>query len=197
MGPSVGVALRALATWSGAVAGLLSILVGSLVPTAVVLPSGDGWQLQPLGITLQVPALLLAALVAGPRSGLLAAVAYLSMGLFQLPVFHEGGGVGYLLDPGFGYLAGFVPAAWVTGKLARRGGHKDPLALAAVAAIGLVVIHLCGLSNLLLGALAGRWGENASALLIGYSLALLPQLLLCCAVGLLAWPLRRLLLLSS
>lgn len=196
--------MRALATWSGAIAGLLLILVGGLVPAAITLPQiGSatlqplGWTLQPLGVTLQVPALLLTALVAGPRSALLAAVAYLSVGLFRLPVFHEGGGIGYLLDPGFGYLAGFVPAAWVSGKLARRSGSMDPLALAAIAAIGLAVIHLCGLTNLLLGALAGRWGENGSLLLINYSLALLPQLLLCCAVGLLAWLLRRLLLVSS
>lgn len=190
-------ALRALATWSGAITGLLLILVGGLVPATLPLPGGDGWALQPLGVTLQVPALLFTALVAGPRSALLAAVAYLSVGLFQLPVFHEGGGVGYLLDPGFGYLAGFVPAAWVSGKLARQNGMDDPLVLAAVAAFGLLVIHLCGLANLLLGNLAGRWGQEGLALVIAYSLALLPQLLLCCAVGLLAWLLRRILLVPS
>ena len=189
--------MRALATWSGAIAGLLLILVGGLIPAAFPLPSAAGGiQLQTLGITLQVPALLLAALVAGPRSGLLAAVAYLSVGLFQLPVFHDGGGVTYLLDPGFGYLAGFIPAAWLVGKLSRQNGVEDPLSLGLIAAFGLLVIHLCGLTNLLLGTLAGRWGPSAGTLLLGYSLALLPQLLLCCAVGLLAWPLRRLLLIA-
>jgi len=34
-------------------------------------------------------------------------------------------------------------------------------------------------------------------LALSYSLALLPQLLLCCAVGLLAWLLRRLLLVTT
>ncbi len=190
-------ALRALATWSGAIAGLLLILIGNLVPAAIPVHGADGWSVRPLGITLQVPALLLTALVCGHRSATLAAVAYLSVGLFQLPVFHDGGGIGYLLDPGFGYLAGFLPAAWITGKLARQQGMDDPLTLAGAAAIGLVVLHLCGLANLLLGALAGRWGSDTLALVVGYSLALLPQLLLCCAAGVLAWPLRRLLLVSS
>jgi biotin transport system substrate-specific component len=189
--------LRALATWSGAIAGLLLILVGGLIPAAFPVPTDGGLHLQPLGITLQVPALLLTALVAGPRSALLAAVAYLSVGLFQLPVFHEGGGVAYLLDPGFGYLAGFIPAAWLVGKLSRQSGVDDPLSLAVLAGFGLLVIHLCGLTNLLLGTLAGRWGSAAGTLLLGYSMALLPQLLLCCAVGLLAWLLRRLLLIPS
>jgi biotin transport system substrate-specific component len=31
-------------------------------------------------------------------------------------------------------------------------------------------------------------------MLVGYGLALIPQLLLCCAAGLLAWVLRRILL---
>ena len=73
----------------------------------------------------------------------------------------------------------------------------DPLALAGAAAIGLVVLHLCGLTNLLLGSLAGRWGGDTLTLVVGYSLALLPQLLLCCAAGVLAWLLRRLLLVPS
>jgi biotin transport system substrate-specific component len=197
MGAAVEPPLRALATWSGAIAGLLLILVGGLLPAAFPLPEAGGWVLRPLGITLQVPALLLTALVAGPRSALLAAVAYLSVGLFQLPVFHEGGGLGYLLDPSFGYLAGFVPAAWLTGKLSRQSGVDDPLSLAVLAAFGLVVIHLCGLANLGLGSLAGRWGAAAMPLALSYSLALLPQLLLCSAVGLLAWLLRRLLLVTT
>ena len=189
--------MRALATWSGAIAGLLLIVVGGLVPSAFPFHDATGWSLRPLGITLQVPALLLTALVAGPRSALLAAVAYLSVGLFQLPVFHEGGGISYLLDPGFGYLAGFVPAAWVSGRLARQPDMGDPLNLAVVAGVGLIVIQVCGLSNLLLGALVGRWGSGVLPLVVGYSLAILPQLLLCCAVAVLALGLRRLLLIES
>ncbi|MBM5815469.1 MAG: biotin transporter BioY [Cyanobacteria bacterium K_Offshore_surface_m2_239] len=189
--------MRALATWSGAIAGLLLILAGGLVSAAIPFPDPSGWTLRPLGVTLQVPALLLIALIGGHRTALLAAVAYLFMGLFQLPVFHEGGGVSYLLDPGFGYLAGFVPAAWLTGKLARQPGMDDPLALTGAAVMGLFVLHLCGLANLTLGGLAGRWGDNTLALIVGYSLAFLPQLLLCCAAGLLAWGLRRLLLVTT
>ncbi|MFN6340455.1 MAG: biotin transporter BioY [Cyanobacteriota bacterium] len=189
--------LRALATWTGAIAGLLLILAGGLVSAAVPFPEAAGWSLRPLGVTLQVPALLLTALVGGHRTAVIAAVAYLSMGLFQMPVFHEGGGLGYLLDPGFGYLAGFVPAAWLSGKLARQSGMDGPLALTGAAVLGLLVMQLCGLANLLLGSLAGRWGGNTLALVVGYSLAILPQILLCCAVGLLAWVLRRLLLVST
>ena len=130
--------MRALATWSGAIAGLLLILVGGLIQAAAPLPAASGgWNLTTLPITLQVPALLLTALVCGPRSGMLAAVAYLSLGLFQLPVFQGGGGAAYLLDPGFGYLAGFIPAAWLTGKLVRQQGMDDSALIDEVYLAGL------------------------------------------------------------
>jgi biotin transport system substrate-specific component len=171
------------------------ILVGGLVQAALPWPSGGGQlQIAPLPITLQVPALLLTGLVCGPRSALLAAVGYLSLGLFQLPVFHGGGGSSYLLDPGFGYLAGFLPAGWLVGKLARQPGMNDPLNLAASAVVGLGVIQVCGLINLVLGSLAGRWSQPFQELLVRYSLVPLPSLLLlCCAVAALAAGLRRLL----
>jgi len=189
--------VRALATWSGAIAGLLLIVVGGLVPAAIPFHGVEGWTLLPLPITLQVPALLLTAVVCGPRSAMLAAVAYLSIGLFQLPVFHDGGGLDYLLDPGFGYLAGFVPGGWVAGRLARQPGVDDPLTLAGAAVVGLLILHLCGIANLLLGHLAHRWGDNLVPLLLSYSIVLIPQILLCCAVGVLAWVLRRILLVPS
>jgi biotin transport system substrate-specific component len=188
--------VRALATWSGAIAGLLLILVGGLIQAAVPWPTQlDRWTLIYLPITLQVPALLLTALVCGHRSALLASVGYLSLGLLQLPVFHGGGGAAYLLDPGFGFLAGFVPAGWLSGKLARQAGMNDLLRLLGAALVGLGVLQLCGVLNLLLGSLANRWGPGLPALLVTYSLAPLPsQLLLCCAVALVALGLRRLLL---
>ena len=60
-----------------------------------------------------------------------------------------------------------------------------------------MILHLCGLVNLLLGSLANRWGVDVLPLLLGYSFAIVPQLVLCCAVGLLAWLMRRLLLIPS
>jgi len=190
--------LRALTTWSGAIAGLLLILVGSLVPAAVLLPAAE---LPPkvlsLPSTWQVPALLLCALVCGPRAGVMAAVAYITIGLTDLPVFHDGGGLGYVLTPAFGYLAGFVPAAWLTGRLAHQAGMNDLARLSLAAAAGVITIQLCGILNLLLGAGLNRWTESLPELLFSYSLGpVLAQLALCVAIALMALPIRRLLLIE-
>jgi len=72
---------------------------------------------------------------------------------------------------------------------------EDLLSLFGAAVVGLGMLQICGIANLLLGSLAGRWGPNLGVLLVSYSLApLLPQLLLCCAVAVVALLLRRLLL---
>ncbi len=169
------------------------ILAGGLVSAALPLPTTTGTlQLLPLPMTLQVPALLLCAMVCGPRSALLAAIAYLSLGLFQLPVFQGGGGVGYVLDPGFGYLVGFAPAGWLCGRLARQNGMDQLLSLFGACLTGLLVLQLCGLLNLLLGGLLGRWPQGLPQMVVSYSLAPLPgQLVLCCGATLLALLLRR------
>ncbi|MED5562213.1 MAG: biotin transporter BioY [Cyanobacteriota bacterium] len=187
--------MRALATWSGALAGLMMILVGGLIPAALLLP---GLDLQPHVLTLpstwQVPALLLCALVCGPRAGVIAAVAYLTIGLVDLPVFHGGGGLNYVLTPGFGYLAGFVPAAWLSGRLAQQPGMNDVLSLTIAAIAGLIMLQLCGVLNLLIGSVLYQWPDRIPELLFSYTFGPLPaQLVLCAGVGVLALPLRNLL----
>jgi len=182
--------VKALATWSGALAGLLLIVIGGLLPSALLIPSAP-FQLVDLPATWQVPALLLCALVSGPRAGMMAAVAYLSLGLLDLPVFHSGGGLTYVLEPGFGYLAGFIPAAWLTGRLSQQQGMGDLTSQAAAAVAGLVTLQLSGLVNLAVGALLGRWDQPLTELVLSYGVGPLPaQLALCAATAVMAVILR-------
>lgn len=182
--------MKALATWSGALAGLLLIVIGGLLPSALLIPSAP-LQLMDLPATWQVPALLLCALVSGPRAGMMAAVAYLSLGLLDLPVFHSGGGLTYVLEPGFGYLAGFIPAAWLTGRLSQQQGMGDLTSQAAAAVAGLVTLQLSGLVNLAVGALLGRWDQPLTELVLSYGVGPLPaQLALCAATAVMAVILR-------
>jgi len=106
----------------------------------------------PVPLTLQVPFVLLAGAVLGPRRAAWSLAMYLGAGLAGLPVFAAGGGPAYLAGPTGGYLAGFLPAAMLAGWLARRaGGSFWRLALALTP--GLVVIHVLGAAHLaLLGA---------------------------------------------
>lgn len=90
----------------------------------------------PLGftdITLQVLFTCLAGLLLGPKWGAVSQAAYVALGLLGLPVFTQGGGPGYLLQPTMGFLLGLILMAWVVGMLTR--GECSPLraALACIA----------------------------------------------------------------
>ncbi len=184
-----------MATWSGALTGLFLILIGGFIPAALVLPDKDfSISILNLPSTWQVPALLLCALVCGPRAGVIASVAYITIGLFHLPVFHGGGSIEYLLTPGFGYLAGFIPAAWLCGRLAQQEGMNNLLGLSLSSISGLVLLQLCGIINLILGSIFSRWPDGFPDLLFSYTIGPLPaQLILCAGISLIALPLRLLL----
>lgn len=77
--------------------------------------------------TLQFFFVLLAGLILGAKRGAMAVGCYVLLGLFGLPIFAAGGGIGYVLRPSFGYLLGFVIAAYITGFLSEKlkTGYKN------------------------------------------------------------------------
>ena len=75
--------------------------------------------------TLQYPMTMLAGLLLGGKRGCLAVCAYIVLGLMGLPIFASGSsGVGYALQPSFGYILGFALGALLTGSIAR--GTPNP-----------------------------------------------------------------------
>jgi len=100
--------------------------------------------------TLQTLMVMFAGLILGSRGGALSQLLYLVLGLMGLPIFAQGGGPAYVLQPSFGFLLGFIPGAYVIGKILE--GPRDlslPRVIAALAA-GQGVVYLFGLSYLYL-----------------------------------------------
>jgi len=60
-------------------------------------------------ITWQIPTIVLLTLIFQKEIVLKALYIYIFLGLFIAPVFHQGGSIGYLLTPNFGYLLGLYP----------------------------------------------------------------------------------------
>jgi biotin transport system substrate-specific component len=163
--------------------------------------SATGVQVYSLGVSFQVGAVLFTACVGGKNAATLAQIAYLTLGLllfqvFGFPIFTQGGGLGYVREPSFGYLVGFIPAAWVCGHLAFQDRPKlETLAFSSLCGLGL--IHGCGLIYLAIASLGGWLSQvtfPAWNAIWAYSLAPLPgQLIMVCAVSVLAYLLRQLL----
>lgn len=187
-----------------AVIGLLLTIAGTFIPAnlalPIILPQAGQIPLRleavytyPLQVTYQIGAVLLAGCMGGAEAATLSQIAYLTLGLSSFPIFAYGGGLGYLQEPTFGYLLGFIPAAWLCGSLAfRQSARLETLTLSSFA--GLVVIHAIGLvylSGLVLFKIVPQpWWSAVTQ----YSLHPLPgQLIMVCIVGVVARFLRLIL----
>jgi len=71
-------------------------------------------------ITWQIPTIILLTLIFHKKVVLRAFSIYIILGLFILPVFHQGGSLGYLLTPNFGYLLGLYPLINIIDNLNTR-----------------------------------------------------------------------------
>jgi biotin transport system substrate-specific component len=148
-----------------------------------------------LKVTYQIGAVLLTGCMGGRNAGAISQIAYITLGLSGAPVFAKGGGFDYLLDPGFGYLLGFIPGAWLCGWLALSRRAKLEL-LGFSSLVGLIMIQACGLIYLLILYLFGVSGINSLAelatLVQFYTVTpFLGQLAIVCGVAILAYFLRR------
>lgn len=188
-----------------ALIGLVLTIAATWMETFTLNPPWDwgagGLQVQSLGVTFQVGAVLLTGCLGGKNAAALSQIAYLFLGLilfqaFELPVFTQGGGLSYVREPGFGYLIGFIPAGWACGYLAFRAAPRlEDLALSSLCGLGL--IHAFGVVYLTIASLLG-WLQSTGAsywsLLLTYSIAPLPgQLAVVCAVAVIAFVMRHIL----
>ena len=104
-----------------AITGVMLIIIFAMLPSSIIfLQENLSLEIIPLQSNWQIQGLLLTSLLCGPQIGTISAISYLIIGLFYLPVFHGGGSVGYILTHEFGYLLGFIPAAWTSGFLAKK-----------------------------------------------------------------------------
>ena len=75
-------------------------------------------------ITWQIPTIILLTLIFNKRIVFKAFTIYIALGLFIYPVFHQGGSIGYLLTPNFGYLLGAYPLIQIIDKLNNKNKLK-------------------------------------------------------------------------
>lgn len=91
-------------------------------------------------VTLQMSFVYLSGVWLGSRGGGLAQLVYVGAGLIGFPLFAKGGGLYYVFEPSFGYLAGFIPAAYASGLITQRNNAYAGYIGAAVASLAMVYI---------------------------------------------------------
>lgn len=100
----------------------------------------------PVPVTGQTFAVLLAGAALGSKAGAGSQLIYWLMGAIGLPVFaQQSGGWGAATGATFGYLFGFIVAAWVVGALAERGNDRTVRRAIPEFLVGSLVIYAFGI----------------------------------------------------
>ena len=89
---------------------LQSIYISTMIPVFFsIKESNNLFQSLEIPITWQIPTIIFLSLIFKRKVVYIAFSIYLFLGLFIIPIFHQGGSLGYLLTPNFGYLLGIYP----------------------------------------------------------------------------------------
>ena len=100
---------------------LQSLVITTMLPVYIPLQfidkTSNGFELP---ITWQIPTIILLTLIFHLKVVFTAFSIYIFLGLFISPVFHQGGSIGYLLTPNFGYLLGAYPLIKIIDSLNTR-----------------------------------------------------------------------------
>ena len=154
----------------------------------------------PFTFSLQWLFVLMAGFLLGAKLGAMSVGAYLLVGLVGVPVFVHGGGPQYIFRAGFGFLLGFLLAAFLIGLLTKRlprlggkGFAGEFIRLMIAAVVGLAAYYFVGIVyyyfmySCVLETPA-QWGLGIA--IAGCMTTFLPDLALCVVAALLSTRLR-------
>ncbi len=98
----------------------------------------------PVPVTFQFMFSAMSGIFLGAKYGTISQLIYILLGLFGLPVFSGGGGIGYIFIPTFGFVIGFVFCALTTGHITEKTKKPSPVKYFLSAFTGLIVLNLIG-----------------------------------------------------
>lgn len=96
-------------------------------------------------INLQPFFVVLTGLMLGGKKGSFSVLGYVLLGLVGVPVFTHGGGIGYVLQPTFGFMLGYIIAAFIIGSVS-SSGNQTVFRFTMAGLCGLAVVYGVGLA---------------------------------------------------
>ena len=126
---------------------LQTIIFSTMIPVLITLPTTKQvLQTVEIPITWQIPSVIVITLFFKGEVVLKAFTIYLFLGLLILPVFHQGGSLGYLLTPNFGYLLGIYPLIKIIDKWNNEYNNIKILNFIKSGILGITIMHIFGIT---------------------------------------------------
>lgn len=116
--------------------------------------------------SLQLVFCCFAGILLGARLGMLSQLIYMVIGLIGIPVFSKPiAGPQYILQPTFGYIIGFIAAAYVIGFIRER---YNKIFIAIL--VGIIVDYIIGVSYMygMINLYIGKAMSIQAALMVGF-----------------------------
>ena len=122
-----------------------SILISALIPINIPIPSLEKtYSILEIPLNYQIPTVILLTLIFSGEFLKKVYAIYIFIGLFFLPVFFDGGSLGYLLTPNFGYLIGIFPLISIINLLNKKN-YLSFFKYIKYSLAGLIIMHFTGI----------------------------------------------------
>ncbi len=122
-----------------------SILISSMIPINIPIPSIENiYRIVEIPINYQIPTIIFLTLIFSGEFIKKVYAFYLLIGLFFLPVFFDGGSLGYLITPNFGYLIGIFPLINIINILNKKN-NLSLIKYIKYTLAGLIIMHFTGI----------------------------------------------------
>jgi len=122
------------------------IIISTFIPVFITVPFSKQFiQAYEIPISWQLPTIILITLFFKSEIAIKAFTLYILIGLFYLPVFHNGGSLGYLLSSNFGYLLGIYPLIKVIDKLKVKNHKIHLYDILRYGILGICIMHITGI----------------------------------------------------
>ncbi|MCI8421539.1 MAG: biotin transporter BioY [Clostridia bacterium] len=96
--------------------------------------------------TLQFLVTNVCCLLLGKKWGTISVLLYILLGLFGLPIFSNGGGFAYVLQPSFGFLIGMMVGGFFAAWFREKVGKNNFLTYFLASLIDLVILDVIGVA---------------------------------------------------
>lgn len=141
--------------------------------------------LGPVPLTFQTAICVCSGMLLGKKKGAIAMSVYLFLGFVcHIPVFSGfTGGFVSVFKPSFGYIVGFIPAAFLAGLFVEKSEKKSILTYVIASIIGVLTNYVIGIPYFIA---IWKWyllKDGLANAILSFNLLYLPKDLILCAVA--------------